>query len=126
MSDRSKKGPKWLDETQGQRSHALGKRGEKDALGKMGATPVARSGAGRTKGDGRKRMGEYELHIEHKTTEAAGFSISGRIMDKLVREAGATRLPLLSITFAKRRPKTTWVAMPLHVFHALTEQDIGL
>lgn len=98
-----RKKPEWLSETKSQRSQRIGKSGEKKALARLRAKPVARSGAGRTKGDGRKFCGDYELHIEHKTTEAASFSITRRIRDKLLGDAGARRLPFLSITFIRPR-----------------------
>jgi hypothetical protein len=120
------KKPDWLTETKGQRSHRIGKSGEKKALGKLRAKPVARSGAGRTKGDGRKYCGDHILHIEHKTTEAQSFSITRYIRAKLLREAGSRRLPFLSITFVRPRKEETWVAMPLWVLSTLLDEEIDL
>ncbi|KKK87500.1 hypothetical protein LCGC14_2752630 [marine sediment metagenome] len=122
-----RKRPDWLSETKAQRAQRIGKSGEKKALDRLRAKPVARSGAGRTKGDGRKFCGEHELHIEHKTTEAASFSITRRIRDKLLGDAGARRLPLLSTTFIHHRKKDeTWVTMPLWVFNTLINEEIDL
>jgi len=118
------KKPDWLSETKGQRSQRVGKHGEKKALDKLKAKPVARSGAGRTKGDGRKRVRDHTLHIEHKTTEAQSFSITRYIRSKLLREAGSRRLPLLSITFVRPRNDEIWVTMPLWVFQTLIGEDI--
>lgn len=119
-----RKKPDWLGETKGQRSQRVGKRGEKRALAELKAEPVARSGAGRTKGDGRKRVRDHILHIEHKTTEAQSFSITRYIRNKLLREAGSRRLPFLSITFVRPRKAETWVAMPLWVLSTLLGEDI--
>lgn len=119
------KKPNWLSETKGQRSQRVGKRGEKQALDRLKAEPVARSGAGRTKGDGRKHVRDHILHIEHKTTEAQSFSITRYIRNKLLREAGSRRLPFLSITFVRPR-KETWVAMPLWVLSTLLDEEIEL
>ncbi len=120
------KKPDWLEETKGQRSQRIGKRGERKALEKLKAKPVARSGAGRTKGDGRKRVGDHTLHIEHKTTEAGSFSISRYIREKLLREAGSRRLPFLSVTFIRPRKEETWVAMPLWVLNTLLGEEVEL
>jgi len=120
------KKPDWLSETKSQRSQRIGKHGEKKALDKLKAKPVARSGAGRTKGDGRKRVRDHILHIEHKTTEAQSFSITRYIRSKLLREAGSRRLPLLSITFVRPRKEETWVAMPLWVLSTLLGEEVDL
>jgi hypothetical protein len=122
-----RKKPNWLSETKGQRSQRIGKSGEKKTLARLKAKPVARSGAGRTKGDGRKYCGDHILHIEHKTTEAQSFSITRYIRNKLLREAGSRRLPFLSITFVRPRSKEeTWVAMPLWVLSTLLDEEIDL
>lgn len=120
------KKPDWLGETKGQRSQRVGKRGEKRALAELKAKPVARSGAGQTKGDGRKRVHDHILHIEHKTTEAQSFSITRYIRKKLLREAGSRRLPFLSITFVRPRKEETWVAMPLWVLSTLLGEEVDL
>lgn len=112
-------------ETPGQQRNAFGKKREKLALKAVGGKPTPRSGAGRTKGDGRVTKTtiaepDVTLHVEIKGTHADSFRVTRTIQEKLIHDAGHAREPVLVIDLAGRKPVRRWVCMSAATFTRLT------
>jgi hypothetical protein len=114
--------PKWLKEPAHKRkTHTFGTAVEKQVMRKLGGRLTPRSGAGRMKGDGRvvvtKDDGEpVELHVEVKATAKQGFRVSRPVMDKLRKQSGYRRHPVLVVQCEGKQ----YVVTPIETFQRIT------